>query len=192
MNPAKVLFVALLAGTLSISIALYGERWLAEHDAALSLIDRRNESVNSLPDIRLPDSDGLEVTSNSWAGKVVVLNFWATWCPACLREMPMLVRLQEANPGDRLQVVGIAIDDIASVRRFLTEHKVDYQILLGNADSVKLSKRLGNRTSGLPFTVVFDSLGRRVFSHAGEISAAQIRARIMPLLNTESRNTDSG
>lgn len=186
MNPAKVLLVAMLAGTLSIGIALYSERWLDERGTGGTVASHRGNSIDSLPDIRLADADGREVASNSWAGKVVVLNYWATWCAACLREMPMLSQLQEVVDPGRLRVVGIAIDDADAVRRFLAERNVNYQILLGDADSVELSKRLGNRTSGLPFTVVFDRIGRRVFSHTGEISETEVRNRVMPLLGMES------
>lgn len=186
MNPAKVLVVTLLAGTLSIGIALFGERWLAEHDAVGIASNRAGDTINSLPDIRLTDTTGREIASNSWAGKVVMLNFWATWCPPCLREMPMLEQLQQGFDTGQLQVVGIAIDDADSVRRFLDENSINYQILFGDASSVELSKRLGNRTSGLPFTVVFDRVGRLVFSHTGEITSAEIRAHVLPLLDAES------
>jgi len=182
MNPAKVLVVTALAGSLSIGIALYGERWLAQREAAGPGAGRGVDRISTLPDIRLPDPSGREITSNGWAGKVVVLNFWATWCPPCLREMPMLAQLQDSFDEGRLQVVGIAIDDPDMVRRFLNEHRVSYQVLLGNAASIDIATRLGNRTSGLPFTVVFDRFGRRVFSHTGEISADTIRTRIAPLL----------
>jgi len=178
--------VTLLAGTLSIGIALYGERWLADHAAVGITPNRAGDSINSLPDIRLQDTAGREITSNSWAGKVVVLNYWATWCPPCLREMPMLAQLQQGYDTGRLQVVGVAIDDADSVRRFLDENQVDYQILLGDVASVELSKRLGNRTGGLPFTVVFDRVGRLVFSHNGEIGAVDIRTHVIPLLETKS------
>jgi thiol-disulfide isomerase/thioredoxin len=184
LNPAKVLLVTLLAGSLSIGIALYGERWLAERG------DRpgpaRGQHVTSLPDLRLPDLDGHAVASNSWAGKVVLLNYWATWCTPCLREMPMLAQLQRRFGDGELQVVGIAIDAPDMVRRFVDDNGVDYQILLGDTESIELSKRLGNRTSGLPFTVVFDAFGRRVFSQAGELSADQIRTHILPLLEAEA------
>ncbi|MGB5832536.1 MAG: TlpA disulfide reductase family protein [Thiohalocapsa sp.] len=186
MNPAKVLLVTLLAGTLSIGIALYGEHWLAERGDGQVVANRQSDRVNSLPDIRLPDIEGREIASNSWAGKVVILNFWATWCTPCLREMPVLAQLQNGVDAGRLQIVGIAIDNADSVGQFLEEHSINYQILLGDADSIALSKRLGNRTSGLPFTVVFDRQGRRVYSHAGEISAAQLLDRVVPLLGTES------
>lgn len=185
MNPAKVLVVTVLAGTLSIGAALFGERWFAQQDIDLGgrVDDGR---IATLPDLRLPDLSGQEVASNAWGGKVVVLNFWATWCPPCLREMPMLDELQRGVDAGELQVVGIAIDAREAVQRFLTENQVGYQILLGNADTVGLSRRLGNRTGGLPFTVVFDPLGRRVFSHTGEITADMVRARILPLLDEET------
>jgi thiol-disulfide isomerase/thioredoxin len=186
MNPAKVLVVTVLAGTLSIGAALFGERWFAKQDIDLRGSGRQDGRIATLPDLRLPNPAGQEIASNAWAGKVVVLNFWATWCPPCLREMPMLDELQRGIDPGRLQVVGIAIDAPDAVRRFLAENKVDYDIVLGDADTVDLSRRLGNRTGGLPFTVVFDALGRRVFSHTGELTADLVRARVLPLLELES------
>jgi len=168
VNPAKVLVVTVLAGALSIGAALFGERWFEEQD-----IDFGGRA-----------DDGR--IANAWAGKVVVLNFWATWCPPCLREMPMLDELQRGVDPGKLQVVGIAIDAPDAVRRFLDENRVDYAVLLGDIEAVELSRRLGNRTGGLPFTVVFDALGRRVYSHTGELDGATVRAHIVPLLGLES------
>jgi thiol-disulfide isomerase/thioredoxin len=185
VNPAKVLVVTVLAGTLSIGAALFGERWLAQQDLDL-VTGRDDDRIATLPDLRLPDLSGQQMASNAWAGKVVVLNFWATWCPPCLREMPMLDELQRGVGPGQLQVVGIAIDSPEAVQRFLSENQVSYPILLGDADTVGLSRRLGNRTGGLPFTVVFDPLGRHVFSHTGEISADVVRARVLPLLDKET------
>jgi thiol-disulfide isomerase/thioredoxin len=185
MNPAKVLVVTVLAGALSIGAALFGERWFAEQD--IDLGGRADDGrIATLPDLRLPNLAGHDVTSNAWAGKVVVINFWATWCPPCLREMPMLDELQRGVDPGKLQVVGIAIDSPDAVRRFLDENRVDYAVLLGDIEAVELSRRLGNRTGGLPFTVVFDALGRRVYSHTGELDGAAVRAHILPLLGLES------
>ncbi len=185
MNPAKVLVVTVLAGTVSIGAALLGERWFTQQE--IDLTGRRDDGrIATLPDLRLPDLAGQMVASNAWAGKVVVLNFWATWCPPCLREMPMLDELQRGVEPGLLQVVGIAIDDPDAVRQFLDENQVGYPVLLGDADTAALSRRLGNRTGGLPFTVVFDALGRHVFSHLGEITPTLVRARLLPLLGVES------
>ncbi len=186
MNPAKVIIVTILAGTLSIGAALFGERWLARQDIDFGGDRQDDGHIASLPDLRLADLAGQEIASNSWAGKVVVLNFWATWCPPCLKEMPMLDELQRGVDPGRLQVVGVAIDAPDDVRRFLAENQVGYQILLGDLDTVELSRRLGNRTSGLPFTVVFDPLGRRVYSHTGEIEPDDVRTHILPLLRVDT------
>jgi thiol-disulfide isomerase/thioredoxin len=185
MNPAKVLVVTVLAGALSIGAALFGERWFAEQDIELG---SRSEDgrIAVLPDLRLPNLVGQEIKSNAWAGKVVVLNFWATWCPPCLREMPMLDELQRGVDPGELKVVGIAIDAPEDVRRFLAENRVEYDVLLGDIEAVELSRRLGNRTSGLPFTVVFDALGRRVYSHTGELDSGDVHAHILPLLDLDS------
>jgi len=185
MNPAKVLLVTILAGALSIGAALFGERWLSQQDIDFGASRQDDGHIASLPDLRLPDLEGQEIASNSWAGKVVVLNFWATWCPPCLKEMPMLDELHRGVDPGRLQVVGVAIDAPDDVRRFLAENRVDYQIVLGDLDAVELSRRLGNRTSGLPFTVVFDALGRRVYSHTGEIEPGDVRDHILPLLRVD-------
>jgi thiol-disulfide isomerase/thioredoxin len=185
VNPAKVLVVTVLAGALSIGAALFGERWFAQQDIHLGA-GPEDGRIATLPDLRLPNLAGQEIASNAWAGKVVIVNFWATWCPPCLREMPILNELQKGVGSGQLRVVGIAIDAPDAVRRFLAENQVDYEILLGDAATVTLSRRLGNRTGGLPFTVVFDPLGRRVYSHVGELTTADVRTHVLPLLDVES------
>ncbi len=184
MNAAKVLAVTVLAGSVSIGLALLGERWLdpdeqpterRRHGASHGLLD-------SLPRFRLPDLEGREISSDQWADRVVVLNFWATWCPPCVREMPLLDEWQRRHGQQGLQMVGIAIDRADEVAAFLDEHPVGYPILLGGMDSVALARGLGNRTGGLPFTVVFDRFGHRVFSYLGELDETLLMSEIGPLL----------
>jgi thiol-disulfide isomerase/thioredoxin len=184
MNAAKVLAVTVLAGSVSIGLALFGERWLDTGEDESTQIRRGAPSgiAKSLPDLRLPDLSGREVSSNSWAGKVVVLNFWASWCPPCLREMPLLDEWQQQYGNRGLQIVGIAIDSAEAVEQFLENNPVSYPILLGNAETVELAKSLGNRTGGLPFTVIFDPLGRRLTSHNGELDQALLASELQSLL----------
>jgi thiol-disulfide isomerase/thioredoxin len=184
VNAAKVLAVTVLAGSVSIGLALFGERWLdpGEHAPERRTLGTPSGIVDTLPDLRLPTLDGREVSSNSWAGKVVVLNFWATWCPPCLREMPLLEQWQQTYGNQGLQVVGIAIDRSEAVSAFLDQQPVTYPILLGELETVALSMGLGNRTGGLPFTVVFSPGGRRVFAQTGELDNAILEAEVRPLL----------
>jgi thiol-disulfide isomerase/thioredoxin len=184
VNVAKVLAVTVLAGSVSIGLALFGERWLDDEivDAEQARRSLSGGVVETLPDLRLTALDGDQVSSSAWAGKPVVLNFWATWCPPCRREMPLLDDWQQRYADRGLHVIGIAIDRREQVAGFLEDHAVSYPILLGDMDTVALSKQLGNRTGGLPFTVVFDRVGRRVADRTGEIDDAFLEAEVRPLL----------
>lgn len=184
MNAAKVLAVTVLAGSVSIGLALFGERWLEVGDTGAEPPRRSTEQgmLETLPDLRLPTLDGRALSSSTWAGKVLVLNFWATWCPPCLREMPLLDEWQQTYGNQGLQIVGIAIDRAEEVADYLEDNAVSYPILIGNRDSAELSRKLGNRTGGLPFTVGFDPLGQRIFSHTGEVNAELFKTEIKPRL----------
>jgi thiol-disulfide isomerase/thioredoxin len=184
MSTVKVVVVTVLAGGISIGAAIFGQHWLAgtKFDTAAPA---RGGHADTLPDFRLPDLAGREIASSSWAGKILVINYWASWCPPCVREMPTLIRAQQAYDPGQFQVVGIAIDTQDAVEHFLVDHPVNYPILIGNVDSVEMSRRLGNRMHGLPFTVIFDRHGRRIFSQVGEVSAPTLEAQLAPLLPTK-------
>ena len=183
MNAVKVILVTVLAAAISIGAAIYGERWIGEGKVAVLEPQQVGDAqADTLPDFRLPDLDGREISSAEWAGKVLVINYWASWCPTCIHEMPTLIRTQQAHDVAQFQVVGIAIDQPDAVEHFLVDHPVNYPILIGNPEAVEISRRLGNRMQGIPFTVIFDRHGRRVFSQVGEVSPETLKARLAPLL----------
>jgi len=182
MNPFKVVLVTVLAGGISIGTAILGERWLAGGLAPGSMPRDAGSQLTTLPDFSLPDLDGHEVASSTWFGQILVINYWASWCPPCVREMPMLIRAQEALRSKGVQFVGIAVDRAEDARTFIAQYPVNYPVLVGNPDAVELSRRLGNRLQGLPFTVIFDQDGRRVFSRTGELSVEELRAQLNHLL----------
>jgi thiol-disulfide isomerase/thioredoxin len=122
------------------------------------------------------------VSSSTWSGQIVVINYWASWCPGCVREMPMMIRAQEALRDKGVQFVGIAIDRAEDARAFVARYPVNYPVLVGSPESIELSRRLGNRLLGLPFTVIFDQRGRRVFSRTGELGAEELKAQLDGLL----------
>ncbi|WP_296806632.1 TlpA disulfide reductase family protein [Thiocapsa sp.] len=187
MSAVRVGMVILLAGGISVGVAVVGQRWIEEpkHDAGLSV--RQSAPLQTLPEFGLTDLAGSKVSSDAWAGKVVVINYWASWCPPCVREIPLFIETQEALGEAGVQVVGIAVDRLEDVEGFVAQYPVNYPILMANPEAVALSKRLGNRVEGLPFTVIFDRRGRRVFSRTGEVTAAELRAELDTLVKAEDR-----
>jgi len=138
------------------------------------------EVIDVLPGFSYPDLDGRQRKSSEFTDKVVVLNFWATWCPPCRKETPEFVALQEAYAGN-VQFIGIAIDDEDPVREFADSYGVNYPVLLGDIEAVSLSRRLGNRYEGLPFTVVAAPGGNVVLRHAGGLDREQLEPLLREL-----------
>ena len=130
----------------------------------------------------LVDLQGKSRRLEEWSGQVLVVNFWATWCPPCLEEIPIFIGMQE-RLGDRgLQFVGIAIDDLESVRIFAERQKMNYPTLVGQADAMALSDLAGNARGGLPYTLVLDRSGRIVSKHYGALTRAELESIVLPML----------
>jgi thiol-disulfide isomerase/thioredoxin len=160
--------------------AASGFVWRALHDADRPQIPtpvKTVQQVDVLPSFSYPDLEGRQRSRGEFADKIVVLNFWATWCSPCREETPTFVALQETF-ADSVQFIGIAIDDEEPVREFADSFGVNYPLLLGDIEAVSLSRRLGNRYEGLPFTVVARRDGSVVLRHAGGLQ----RSKLEPLL----------
>ncbi len=125
--------------------------------------------------LALPDTSGREQPLKQWKGKLLVVNFWATWCEPCREEMPRFVKLQDEYGDKGLQFVGIAIDQVDKVQRFSSEIHLNYPTLIGGYGAIELSKSMGNRYGALPFTVVIDRAGAIVHAQLGPIKDAQLR-----------------
>jgi thiol-disulfide isomerase/thioredoxin len=129
---------------------------------------------SSLLAISLPDAEGKPQSLAQWRGKVVVVNFWATWCAPCREEMPLFVKAQKAHGERGLQFVGIAVDEADKARQFAEEIGLNYPTLIGGYGAMELSKTLGNTIMALPFTVVVDRSGKVLITHLGPIKPAQL------------------
>ena len=182
MNTGKTIFFTTLLGALIVGAILGIHHWQTREEGAIGPAMTSSPALNALPDFSLPDLDARSRRSGEWLGKVLVLNFWATWCPPCRKEMPLFIALQEELGGKGLQFIGIAIDEASKVREFVNSLGVNYPILLGENDAVQLSHDLGNRFRGLPFTVIFDRTGRVSHAQAGELQRSALEAQIRPLL----------
>jgi thiol-disulfide isomerase/thioredoxin len=140
------------------------------------------KDASALLAITLPDTSGREQALGQWRGRVLVVNFWATWCAPCREEMPLFVRAQREMGAKGLQFVGIAVDDAAKVRAFADEIGLNYPALVGGYGAMELSKTLGNSIMALPFTVVVDRTGAVALTHLGPIKEAQLDAILRQLL----------
>ena len=138
---------------------------LADSSATNTAIILPNHAEN----FQLANLDGELQNFSTWNGKVRVLNFWATWCPPCLRETPMFVELQEKYQERGLQFVGVAIDSLEPVKDFVDTYGINYPILIGADDAIEVAKRYGNKFGSLPYTIVIDRNGKIVFAKSGEI-----------------------
>jgi len=127
----------------------------------------------TLPDFTLMDRDGNMRSIRSWEGKSMVVNFWATWCAPCRKEIPLLKQLQSTHGKDGLQVVGVAVDVRDDVLAFAKELSIDYPILMGEQDGLEAVTKFGLGSIGFPFTVFTDNQARIVAYHLGELTQAQ-------------------
>lgn len=125
--------------------------------------------------------DGQEIDTKPWAGKTVVVNFWGSWCPPCVEEMPMLARLSDELKSKNVIFVGIGIDSPSNIREFLKKMPIPYQIAIGGLDGSNWAKRLGNETGGLPFTVIIAPDGSSKMTKLGKISEEEIKNSIKEL-----------
>ena len=130
----------------------------------------------------MPDVAGKQETLAQWQGKVLVVNFWATWCVPCREEMPEFVRLQKEFGGKGLQFVGIAVDDADKVRQFADEIGLNYPALIGGYGAMELSRTFGNRVMALPFTVVVGRDGTIAHTQLGPLKNDQLRRMISKLI----------
>lgn len=134
------------------------------------------------PEFSLPDLEGVQHKLSKWDGKVLVVNFWATWCPPCRKETPAFVELQEKYGAQGLQFIGVAIDEKDNVEDFADTYGVNYPMLLGNLDAINISKQYGNRFGTLPYTVIVDRKGKINFIQRGELLKTTAEEKIKALL----------
>lgn len=155
--------------------------WLAWRKLALApAADGASLLLRSLT---LPDAQGTPYALSATAGKTVVLNFWATWCPPCVEEMPELATLHQEIATRNGMVVGIGIDSASNIAEFASRQRFPYPLLVGGAGATELARQMGNASGALPFTVIIGPQGSIAHRHLGRIKLPQIRSNVLPLLS---------
>jgi thiol-disulfide isomerase/thioredoxin len=157
---------------------LYAGRWFFDTPAPAAPVPVSTPAAESLveqlPDFTLTDLDGAARQISEWADRPMLINFWATWCAPCRKEMPLLQTLHEDSPGG-LRVIGIAVDRAPAVESFIAEAGVTYPILVGQEDAIAAAESFGPEFIALPFSVLVDSDGAVVGLEAGELDVAELR-----------------
>ncbi|MEJ0037371.1 MAG: TlpA disulfide reductase family protein [Gammaproteobacteria bacterium] len=130
----------------------------------------------TLPDVTLPDRNGTPRSLTSWKGQPLIINFWATWCGPCREEIPLLNTLRKERAADKLEVIGIAVDEQQAVVKFAKEFGIQYPVLMGEQEGYEAAERFGVASLVLPFSVFADSQGRIVTLKVGELHPDQAAA----------------
>lgn len=130
----------------------------------------------------LPDTTGTQRSLSEWKGKVLIINFWTTWCPPCLKEIPEFIAMQREYGEKGLQFVGIAVEDKEPVKKFAAMMGINYPVLVAEEEGIAMSVGLGNVIGALPFSVVVDRHGKITHTHPGPIDRRQLEEVITPLL----------
>ena len=121
-----------------------------------------------VPDLILPGLDGRAHKLTEWGGRPLLVNFWATWCEPCRREIPLLKSLRSEHASKRLEIVGIAIDHLDPVRKYVTDNRMSYPVLVGERGGFEAADAFGMDTV-LPFSVFADAAGQIVALKVGEL-----------------------
>ena len=113
--------------------------------------------------------DGVPLPMAGFAGKPLLVNFWATWCPPCIEELPLIDRFHTDNRARNWQVLGLAVDQPSAVRTWLQRKPLGFPVVMAGLQGTELSKSLGNLAGGLPFTVVFGASGQLLHRKSGKV-----------------------
>lgn len=139
------------------------------------------QTIQIRPEFAMADLNGQIRDIKEWDGKIILLNFWATWCPPCLHEIPDFIALQEQYGDQGFQVIGIAVDNEEAVRKFADEMKINYPVIAAEFEAIKLSSLYGNHMNGLPYTVIINRKSEISDRITGELSKIKAEALLKKL-----------
>lgn len=175
MSPLRKLAIGLWATVFVFGGILAGSYWAqlgaptaAEQPPAVMAMPLK------LPPITLQDLRGESRSLTDWPDRTLLINFWATWCAPCREEMPLLEHLQQSMDPAQLQVIGIALDRLEPVLRFVAETGISYPVLVGEEAATRAAEQFGEAFVGLPFSVVAASDGTILAVHTGQVSATDL------------------
>lgn len=151
-------------------------------------------ATSQVPEVRpvftLADADGRPRSITEWDGKALMINFWATWCPPCRREIPLLNALRAEYLPRGFEIVGVAVDFRDDVVAYMNDTPIDYPVLIGEQDGLDAARAFGMETMGFPFTIFTDAGGRIVTVHVGELHRPEAELILSAVEDLQAGRTD--
>lgn len=184
---AGIAFIAALAG---VAAYLVSRELLAPEPPPAPQAVQPAAIPERRPDITLADREGKRRALSDWDGTPLIINFWATWCAPCRREIPMLNTLARDYRRQGVEVIGIAVDFREDVLKYLETTPIDYTVLIGEQDGMDAARAFGMATIGLPFTVFSDRAGRITTIHVGELHRRQAEVILTAVAEIDAGTLD--
>ena len=176
---------------LAISAGFYFLTKLQEGVQNEMASEAKKLSAESLFSASLPDVQGQNQAISQWQGKVIVVNFWATWFTPCQEEIPEFIESQKKFHDQGLVYLGIALDQANKVKTFSEEFGINYPVLVGGLNAWSLAEATGNRMSVLPYTVVINRSGMIVETYVGRVNLKKLEKLVIPLLKEQPQTQPS-
>jgi len=149
----------------------YGYRKYSQRGAVFDL----NQAGKQAPEFTLPNTKGGQLTLSDYKGKLVLLNFWASWCPPCRAEIPGFIKTQNTYKDKSFTFLGVAIEDKELADKFATEIGVNYPISYGLEDSLEVAGKYGNPDGGLPYSILISPEQKILSVHSGFLSEDKLK-----------------
>jgi len=155
-------------------LAGVGAAWLKYEPQKLTPV-QTNAAQDALWALSFDTPDGQPQPMSNFRGKPLLLNFWATWCPPCVEELPLLDAFYQEQKAKGWQVLGLAVDQSSAVRKWLEAKPLSFAVGMAGLSGIELSKSLGNAAGSLPFTVVFSGSGQLLHRKTGKVTPDDLK-----------------
>ncbi len=174
---SKLLIIATILLPLATGITFYR---ISSNPATANTSVKMPKPITSFDQITLNDHEGKSHQLTEWNDKILMVNFWATWCVPCRKEIPDLIELQNKF-SDKIQLVGFSFDSVENINNFKKEYAIEYPLLVVGRESAEINRFFGNKSNALPYTVMLDKDHNIIYQHLGEISKTLLEIQLEAL-----------